>query len=385
MRLDALLDHLRALSPEALAESWDKVGLLVGCDRTVVQRALLCIDLTPAVLEEALRLRAQLIVAYHPVIFEPIASLGVAHWRQRLLRELVRRDLAVYCPHTALDAAAGGMNDFLVGLVGQGAVAAIKPATQTRPTDSLCKIVVFVPESHLDPLRAAMAAAGAGVIGAYRECAFTMRGWGNFRGGAGSNPVIGRRGRLERVEETRLEMVCPRSKVEAVKRAVVAGHPYEEPAYDVYPLLPAADEVARGGVTGQGRIVRLDQPISARTLAHRIRRGLKVRSLQEIHPRRGAIRCVAVCAGAGGSLLEAAVDACDGRLDAFVTGEMRHHDMLDAEQRGLTVLLTGHTQSERPYLPAYRDRLAARTGRAVQWMVSKADVPPGAEGGGIRG
>ncbi len=387
MKLSDVLTVLERLAPPALAEGWDKVGLAVG-DLTGrgrdVRRGLLCIDLTEAVLDEAIAAKAELIVAYHPPIFEPLAAITSHDPRQCLILRAVEHRIAVYSPHTALDAAADGVNDWLAqgimgGQRGKAAadVRAIRPAGDTAVGQ--VKIVTFVPKQAVDAVRAAMSRAGAGRIGAYSECSFESDGEGTFRGDASTNPAVGRAGRFERVEERRLEMVCPTARVGETVAALREAHPYEQPAIDVYPLRPAFEDEQTVAV-GQGRICSLARPLTMGTLLSLIKRRLGVRLLEVAEPAgQTKVACIGICAGAGGSLLAeadaVARTAWGGGIDVFFTGEMRHHDLLAARGRGIAVVLAGHTQTERPYLSVLRRRLAKAIG-GLHWTVSKADRPP---------
>ncbi|MCC6579091.1 MAG: Nif3-like dinuclear metal center hexameric protein [Phycisphaeraceae bacterium] len=366
MRLQTLIQAMETIAPTAGAEDWDNVGLLLGDPRWTLNRALLCIDLTPAVWDEAVRARAQLILAYHPPIFQPLKKLTAGHWQQRLLLDAARRRVAIYSPHTALDVAEQGLNDWLVRGLGQGKVRAIQSADATPV---MVKIAVFVPREQVDRVRQAMADAGAGVIGHYRLCSFNSPGEGTFQGDDQANPFVGRAGRFERASEIRLEMVCPQSHVAAVVAAVRASHPYEEPAMDVYPLQHVPAKQPRG----QGRVVELDKPVSLAALVHRAKKHLGLRHVDVTRPAKARpIRRVAVCAGAGASVL------CGCDAEAYLTGEMRHHDLLDAAQRDVAVILAGHTQTERPSLPHLAQRLTNLLPK-VRWQVSKADAPPNAQ------
>ncbi|NBC10504.1 MAG: Nif3-like dinuclear metal center hexameric protein, partial [Planctomycetes bacterium] len=236
-RLGAVIDVIESLAPPTLAEPWDKTGLQVGDPTQAVSRALVCIDLTEPVLAEAARRKAELIVAYHPVIFSPLTQLTATHWKQRVLLDAVRKGIAVYCPHTALDAAVGGVNDWLADGLGKGARRPIQP-TAWPGSGGNYKLVTFVPPDVADGVRDALSEAGAGVIGHYRRCSFNLAGHGTFQGDETTNPAVGEAGRLEQVEELRMEMVVPRAELAAVVEALYASHPYEEPAFDVYQTVP---------------------------------------------------------------------------------------------------------------------------------------------------
>lgn len=366
MRLEHVLELLRGLAPESLAEPWDRVGLQVGDPTWPVRRAMLCIDLTDAVLAEAQLQRVDLVVAYHPPIFHPLSALTAGDPKQRLILAAARARLAIYSPHTALDAAPEGVNDWLCAAVGAGEATAIRPARSGGGCD--LKLVTFVPPEAVAPVRDAMAVAGAGRIGAYERCSFGLDGEGTFHGGRGTSPAVGRRGRLETVAERRLEMACPVGALDRVVAALRAVHPYEEPAFDIYRLEPPPD----ASRAGQGRRVTLARAVPLATLARRVRRHLGGVKLDVAAPPKSRqVRTVGLCAGAGGSLLSEA-----GAVDAFITGEMRHHDVLAASQAGTAVLLAGHTQTERPYLRVYRERLRRAGGRDVAWLLSRRDRPP---------
>lgn len=386
MRLEHVLPALRAIAPEHLAESWDKVGLQLGQPDWRVQRGLLCIDLTPAVLQEAITLRTSLIVAYHPPIFEPLTGLIDRTVPQRIVLQAACQKIAIYTPHTALDAAAGGVNDWLAEAVLPGVVKAvlpgapkgavakggsIRPIRPSAPTRDRrpYKLVTFVPPKNLDALRKALAQAGAGQIGDYSECSFTVEGEGTFLGGSSTNPTVGKRGQLEKVIERRLEMILPPENLAAVVSALHRAHPYEEPAFDLQRLeLPPS---SGGEAVGQGRVVQLDKPLSLSNVINRFKKHMGVKLLElAAPPGLKQIRSIGMCAGAGGSLLKEA-----GPIDLFVTGEMRHHDMLSAIHHNTGVLLAGHTQTERPFLPVYRERLAKEL-PGVEWKVSQHDRPP---------
>lgn len=367
MRVEQVVRILEHVAPPELAESWDKVGLMVGQGDWSMRTATLCIDLTEKVMAEAVHRKVGLIIAYHPLIFVPLTRLTDADWKQRVVLEAARRRIAVYSPHTALDATKGGVNDWLAAGMGSGEVRAIRPSDTANSKQ--CKLVTFVPEASCDAVRDAIATVGAGRIGDYAQCSFSVEGIGTFVGGESTRPAVGQSGRLEQVRELRIEMVFPKAVLSAVINALIRSHPYEEPAFDVYPLHP----VANADGTGQGRIVSLDRPVKLAPLVSRIKRLIGVSKLEVAKAigRTRPVRVIGLCAGAGGSLLEEA-----GDIDLFLTGEMRHHAVLDAVQRGVTVVLAGHTQMERAYLPRYRQRIKTAGGGKVSWLISSADRAP---------
>ena len=360
--LDAIVKAIEAIAPLRFAEPWDNVGLIVAPARPRrVDRALLCIDMTAEVVAEAARKHARLVVAYHPPLFHAVKRLDGEQPAARALAH----GIAVYSPHTALDAAPGGVNDWLADGLGRGERAAIDLRAEQSDAEQ-CKLVVFTPHDAADRLRAALAEAGAGQIGGYAQCSYNLAGFGTFRGGRTTHPAVGRRGRLEHADELRIEMVCPRRALPAIARAIAAHHPYEEPAWDLYTLQPKPTDRI-----GQGRRVTLSEPVTLAMLVARIKRqlGLKHVRVADAAGRRH-VRTIALCAGAGGSVLTGQ------EADVYWTGEMRHHDVLAARQRGTSVVLCDHTNTERPYLKVLRTRLREMLGDAVAFDLSTRDREP---------
>lgn len=373
MKLDFVLAALRKVAPEHLAEGWDQVGLHLAGNGKQVRTAMLCIDLTPAVLDEAIAKKCQLIVAYHPPIFSPLTRLADRDWKERMLAKAIRSGLAVYSPHSSLDAVRNGMNDWLCDGLGAHAVRWAIGVPRVNQTHQF-KVVVYVPRSHAKQVRKAMWEGGAGSISNYSECSFNIEGVGTFRGDAGTNPTIGQPGRLEHVEEVRIEVICWKDRLGDVIKHARKAHPYEQAAIDVLELQAEPEPEDEEQTPGRCQILR--KPISAETLVRRVKRQLGMKRLKVAIPSiygdeyPGQIGSLAVCVGSGGSLFEKYMTA-----DAYITGEMQHHQVLDMVQEGKVVILAGHTRTERPFLKNYREALVAECD-AVQWVVSTKDVAP---------
>jgi dinuclear metal center YbgI/SA1388 family protein len=359
MRVEHIIEALETLAPTALAEPWDKVGLHVGDPAQQVKRGLLCIDLTEAVVAEAIQWRAELIIAYHPPIFKPLARLTPTSWKQRALLTAVKRGIAIYSPHTALDAARDGITDWLCAGIGPGATCPIAP----RPASAAgFKLVTVIAAARANELVTRLLAAGAQ---------------------AGTDALTS----LHDPARVQLSLTCDARALPELAAELRAAHHDDEPArFDVIPL--AAAPRAPATRVGAGRILTLDRPIGPRALAKRVKARLGLKTIElaaptglALLPRAatpGKITRVAVCPGAGGGLFEQV-----RRVDAYLTGEMRHHDVLAAVGRGQVVALAGHTQTERPYLPTYRARALAELRRRtrgrrapIELRVSKADKAP---------
>jgi dinuclear metal center YbgI/SA1388 family protein len=347
MKLQDLLSALEEIAPTRHAESWDNVGLLVGDPDQDVSGVMLTIDYTPEVACEAAGVDANAIVAYHPPIFEAIKRI-TSTGATSLVFDALRRGVAIYSPHTALDVASGGTNDMLADVLELRERSPLKLA-QTKSTQY--KLVTFVPHDALEKISRALFAAGAGRIGNYTSCSFRSPGTGTFFGEEGTNPAVGESGKLEAAEEMRLETVVAITKIEQVIRALRESHPYEEPAFDLNQLAAPPEGV------GIGRVGKLPENVTADMLANRIKRELEIDRLLIAGDPQRLVRRAAVCAGACGSLLDEAISQ---RVDFYLTGEMRHHDALKAARAGITVICTLHSNSERAVLKRLAQKLRER-------------------------
>lgn len=359
MKLAEVINLLDRIAPTRHAESWDNVGLLAGDPSQDVKTAILTIDYTPEVAAEVRQKNCDLIVAYHPPIFDAIKRLTAGS----LIFDAIRRGVAIYSPHTALDIADGGTNDMLADAVG---ITDRQPLRMFEPKSMQHKLVVFVPQEAVDKVSAALFAAGAGRIGNYSSCSFQSAGTGTFFGEAGTSPAVGQSGALQKVPEVKLETVVPITRVEAVIAALRKSHPYEEPAFDLRVLATPPEGM------GMGRIGTLAPPAERPALFERIKRELAISHLLIAGPRGGIVHRAAVCAGACGNHLD---DAIAQRADLYLTGEIRHHDAIKAANTGLTVVCTLHSNSERAVLRRLRDRLTDEA-PGVQFHVSELDRDP---------
>lgn len=359
-----LTEALDQIAPPHLAQSWDNVGLLVGDRRAPCEGVLLCIDLTPPVLAEAIRKRVNFVFAYHPPLFRPISRLRAdSGGTDAIVHRAIALGLAVYSSHTALDAAEGGTNDVLASLAG---LRETEPFEYVGGGSGNVKVVTFVPAEALDRVAAAMFDAGAGHIGDYEQCSYRLKGEGTFFGTESTQPRVGRKGRLERVQEVRLEMVASRDQAHAVVAALRAHHPYEEPPFDLYPLERAPSK-------GIGRVGQLPRVVRLSTLTSRLKQATGSRIATHVGSPRTRVRKVAVCVGSAGSLpLEKPLSA---DCDVVVTGEMRHHDALTLLRQDKAAVVLGHWESERPILPVLARRLKQSFGQ-VPIQVSRSDAAP---------
>lgn len=362
MLLSEIQAFLDGIAPLRHAEPWDNVGLLVGDPGAGVSRVLMCIDLTPAVLAEAVSLRCELVVAYHPVVFEGVKRFVAGE----MAYEAARRGIAVYSPHTAWDVAQGGTNDLLTAALG---LTNVEPLKVAEGKSVQCKLVTFAPDDAADAVAQALFDAGAGQIGGYTHCSFRSPGVGTFFGGEGAKPAVGEAGRLERADEIRIEMVVPLGKVSEVVAALRRAHPYEEPAFDLNLLASVPEAV------GIGRVGELDPAVPLPELVGRLKSTLGLSNLlvSDGGNAEGGVSRVAVCAGAGRSLVP---EILRSRAGLYLTGELPHHDALRLARAGVSVICTLHSNSERGSLKALSDKLSDKCGNDVVVLLSERDRDP---------
>lgn len=340
----ALLEH-RA-HPDT-AEEWDRVGLVTGDPQQQVTRVLFAVDATPEVVAQAVSAGVDLLVTHHPLLLRGVSSVAQTSSRGRTLAALIRAGCALLTMHTNADQATDGVNDALADACG---MVADRAPIRPLPGPAQVRVVVHVPGDHVDGLVAAMAAAGAGVIGDYESCAFWVEGTGQFRPTAAASPAIGEPGRLSQVAELRVEMVAPAGSVAAVRQAIDRVHPYEEPAVSVVPLVSEATPAGLGRV---GDVAAVDLAGFARRLAGALPApGVGVRVAGD--PDR-LVRRVAVCSGAGDSLLG---DVASLDVDAYVTSDLRHHPALDfIVDSDVALVDIPHASGESLWLSAWAQQL----------------------------
>ena len=365
-RLSEVVDLVHEWYPPATADSWDAVGLVSGHPDDAVSRVLLAVDPALTVAEEAAAWGADLLVVHQPLFLKGVHGVAATTPKGRALHALTRSGCALLTAHTNADQAVGGVSEALAGALGLRDLAPLLPAP-AEPSD---KLVVFVPPSDADRVREALAAAGAGRIGDYDHASFSGPGHGRFRPLDGARPTIGEVGRPEVVEEERVEVVLPRRSRGDVVAAMLAVHPYEEPAYDVVELADPGRSA-----TGTGRVGDVD-PLPLREFAEQVAAALPATA----HGVRVAgdpdrvVRRVALCGGAGDFLLDT-VRATDA--DVYVTSDLRHHPASEfREHDGPALVDVSHWAAEWTWLPVLRRRLESALADTVDVRVSTLVTDP---------
>ena len=362
---------LEEIAPPEWAESWDNVGMQVGSASKAVDAALVCLDLTPGVLEEACERGAGLVITHHPPIFRPLRALADVDPVARLVGDAFARGLCVYAAHTNLDLSPRGVSAALAERLGLIAHRPLAPPAEGGEH----KLVTFLPPGDVAAVSEALFAAGAGVIGDYRGCSFRVEGTGTFVPGPSARPAYGEPGRPNAVEEVRLEVRVGRRELGAVIEALLASHPYEEPAYDLYPL---AGSVAGAGM---GRMGELREAVRLAELAERCSHALGNPGVRLAGDPERAVTRVAVCGGSGGDLVPAAARS---GAEVLVTGDVGYHAARQALDLDLAVIDAGHYHTELPVVGHLADLLADMAdGRGLEVVVlaSQRDACPWSNGG----
>ncbi len=338
-RLAELIETLETAYPPRLAESWDSVGLVCGDPGEDVRRVLFAVDVTEAVVEEAVTWGAQALVAHHPLLLRGVDSVAADRPKGALIHRLVRAGCALFTAHTNADSADPGVSDALAAALGLTVTGPLEP----QPVPAVDKWSIQVPADHAEAVLAALFAAGAGGSGEYREAAWRVTGTGQFRPLDGANPAVGTVGELTRVSEDRIDVVAAPRDRSALLAALRAAHPYEEPAYHV------TERAQLPGNLGLGRVGTLAEPLTLREFTARAAAALPqttwgVRAAGD--PDR-VLRRVAVCGGAGDSLLDAAARL---GVDAYLTADLRHHPADEHLRRsGPALIDAAHWATEFPW------------------------------------
>jgi len=364
VKVQTVMQIIEELAPKHLSEDWDNVGLIVGDARAELSGILVCLDLNLRVAAEAVERGANLIVTHHPPIFKALKRLDLSRPQGQLLAYLLSHNLNVYSAHTNLDSAPGGVSDVLAESLGLTNLKVLSPGSR----EQLYKLVVFVPQGYEEQIRQAMGTNGAGWIGNYSHCTFQTGGTGTFLPLAGTKPFLGRQGKLEYADEYRVETIVPQSRLKKVLAAVIKAHPYEEVAYDLYPL---ANE---GKVSGLGRVGTLPEPQTLAEMAARVAGVLKLKeeALKIAGNPQQEIFKVAVCGGSGGNLVAQAA-FCGAHL--LVTGDVDYHQARDALDLNLAVIDAGHAATELPVVEKLVNYLTGALAEARQQLqVTKSKV-----------
>ncbi|MBD1393517.1 Nif3-like dinuclear metal center hexameric protein [Mucilaginibacter glaciei] len=331
MKLAQLTAYLESLAPLAYQEDYDNSGLIVGRPDQEVTQALISLDCTEAVVDEAITTGCEVIVSHHPIVFKGLKKFNGKTYVERVVEKAIRNNIALYAIHTNLDNVMVGVNARICETLGL-----VNYHTLAPKHGILKKLVTYVPTAQADQVRNALFHAGAGNIGNYSEVSFNAEGAGTFKAGEGTDPYIGEPGIRHWGEEVRIETIYPANLESKILMALVLAHPYEEVAYDLYNLTNQHQQV------GSGMIGELDVPMSEEEFLREVKQNMQAEVIRHTAFTGKQIRKVAVCGGSGGFLLKHAIAA---GADVFITADYKYHEFFDAEGK-ILIADIGHFESE---------------------------------------
>ncbi len=331
MKIKEILHTIEQLAPLPLQESYDNSGVQIGDINQEAKGAVVCIDVTESVIDEAIALNCNLIISHHPLAFRAFKSLTGKNYIERCMIKACKHDIVVYAAHTNLDNASDGINRYLAEMLNLQHIRILDPQK-----GKLLKLVTYVPDSHADLVRNALFNIGAGHIGDYDSCSYNVKGQGTFRAGENTNPYCGERGELHTESEVRIEMILPVYKQSEALRALIAVHPYEEPAYDFFAL---QNEWSKAG---SGIVGTLPEETDEEDFLYLLKDTFHLKTIQHSSLRGRPVRDVAICSGSGAFLIPKAISYS---ADVFITGEAKYNDYYDVEDKVLLAVV-GHYESE---------------------------------------
>ncbi|MEM9896912.1 MAG: Nif3-like dinuclear metal center hexameric protein [Bacteroidota bacterium] len=340
-----ITNYLEEWAPKSLQESYDNAGLIVGDSSDEAKGALITLDTTEKVLDEAIDLGYNLIIAHHPLLFSGKKRIGTSHWIDKCIRKAIKNDISVYAIHTNLDNIRSGVNHKIAEKLGLEKVRVLRPKAET-----LSKLTVFVPIENKNQVLSALHHAGAGAIGDYSECSFESTGIGSFKGNQQTNPTIGEPNRLEQVEEAKLEVLLSSHQESKVLAAMISSHPYEEVAYYLQPLKNINQEV------GAGIIGYLPKEMESDDFIKYVKKCLELHVVKCTPPLEEKVDKVALCGGSGRFLLE---DAIRQNASVFISSDFKYHDYFEADEK-IMIMDIGHYESEVFTKELIMDRLAKK-------------------------
>ena len=332
MKLSDLCNYLDSEIPLSFQEGYDNSGLQVGQSGKEITSALIALDVTEAVIDEAFQKGCDIIISHHPLIFNGLKKITGNSSTDRILVKAIKNDIAVYSAHTNLDMMSNGVSIKMAQKLNLQNIKVLRPLK-----NRLVKLVTFIPDDHLDRVREAIFNAGAGNIGKYDQCGFSVSGTGSFRAGEGTNPYTGQKGKTHFGNEIRFETILFSHLQEDVIKALLAAHPYEEVAFDLYPVENNNIEIGLG-CTGD-----LTEPVNEINFLNLISSVFKAQGLRYSGLTGKSVSKVALCGGSGAVLLN---DAVSTGADAFVTGDIKYHTFFEADGR-ILIVDCGHFESEK--------------------------------------
>jgi dinuclear metal center YbgI/SA1388 family protein len=360
MLIKEVISEIEKFAPSAYQESYDNSGLLVGNKDSKITGVLLSLDCVEEVVEEAIKLKCNLIIAHHPIIFGGLKRLTGANYVERTVIKAIQNNIAIYAAHTNLDNVKGGVNAKIAEKLGLVNLKILSPKKQI-----LKKLVTYVPATHLEKVRSSLFEAGAGNIGNYDSCSFNSEGTGTYRGNENSNPVIGEKGKLSMEPETRIEVIFEAVNESRILKNLLANHPYEEVAFDIYALENTYQDVG-SGMTGE-----FDQPVSETEFLNLVKKAFHLKIVKHTPLLNKAIKKVAFCGGSGAFLIKSAINSGS---DAYISADIKYHEFFDADGK-ILIADTGHFENEQ-FTPEIFIELIQKKFTTFATYLSKVNTNP---------
>jgi len=331
MIVKSVCELIEEVAPLSLQESYDNAGLLVGDSQMEVTSVLVCIDITEEVIDEAIRKKCNLIISHHPLIFTGLKRITGQNLVQRCVIKAIKHDISIYAAHTNLDNVLSGVSGKMAEKLGLTNLQILQPKQNL-----LLKLVTYVPNNHVSEVKQALFQAGAGVIGNYDSCSFSVEGSGTFRANQKANPFVGSINNLHTESEIRLEIILPEYQKYKILESLLKAHPYEEPAYDFIALQNAWNQV------GAGIVGELADPEDESLFLNRLKQVFNVQVIRHTNLLGKKIKRVALCGGAGSSFLP---DAIQAKADVYISGDFKYHEFFDYQTQ-ILIADIGHFESE---------------------------------------
>lgn len=331
MQIHEITSYLESIAPLSLQEQYDNSGLIIGNPDDTISKALITLDVTEKVIDEAISKKCQLIIAHHPLIFGNISKIRSDNFTGKCIIKAIKNNISIYAIHTNFDNIDSGVNAALCRKIGLSNCRILKPKKNI-----LKKLVTFCPGKHAEKVRKALFEAGAGYIGNYDSCSYNTEGFGTFRALDNANPFVGQAYKLHQEKETRIETIFPSYNEKKLLKALFNTHPYEEVAYDIYPLENSFSKV------GEGMIGELDKTIGFNNFLNKLKHTLKIPVIKYNAGSDKKIKKVAVCGGAGNFLIN---DAIANGADIFLTSDIKYHQFFE-DGNSLIIADIGHYESE---------------------------------------
>lgn len=359
VRVQEIMELMENIAPKSYAMEWDHVGLQIGSPKKEVQRIMITLEVNLQVVEEAIANSVDLIISHHPLIFKPLSTIDFEDPKGAAIQKIIQKDIHIYVSHTNMDVAPEGLNNHIAEKIG---------LKNTSVLDSYglkpyYKFIVYVPKTHSPLIIDAIHKGGGGYIGNYSHCTYRTSGTGTFKPGEGSNPFLGKKNELETVEEDKIETIVEQENIQRLINEVQKAHPYEEVAYDLYPLEKSMTQV------GLGRIGELIEAKKLEVFIAELKDTLQLSHVRYVGNLKQEISKVAILNGSGGDFTTKAQKA---GVDCFITGDLKYHDAQDAMEGKMAIVDIGHYESEIIFGEFIKTYLKTQLGDQVELYLAKA-------------